>query len=84
MTFQTICMKCQILFSEKNKENIINLSSAENAQRVVMVKMHTWEKGAKERPKSTEYFLSTSEQQMHRSSCVVHQYSLLLHIYSIE
>ena len=30
-------MKCQILFSGKNKKNI-NLSSAENAQRVVKVK----------------------------------------------
>ena len=28
-------MKCQILFFWKNKKNIINLSSAENAQRVV-------------------------------------------------
>ena len=27
-----ICMKCQILFSGKNKKNTINLSSAENAQ----------------------------------------------------
>ena len=33
----TICMKCQILFSGKNK-NIISLPSAENAQRVVKVK----------------------------------------------
>ena len=31
-------MKCQILFFGKNKKNIINLSSAENAQRVVKVK----------------------------------------------
>ena len=30
-------MKCQILFSGKNKKNVINLSSAENAQRVVKV-----------------------------------------------
>ena len=35
-------MKCQILFSGKNKKNIINLSSAENAQRVVKVKIHTF------------------------------------------
>ena len=35
---ETICMKCQILFSGKNKKNITNLSSAELAQRVVMVK----------------------------------------------
>ena len=34
-------MKCQILFSGKNKKNIINLSSAENAQRVVKVKIHS-------------------------------------------
>ena len=32
-------MKCQILFSGKNKKNIISLSSAENAQRVVKVKV---------------------------------------------
>ena len=40
MTFpmETICMKCQILFSWRNKKNIMNLSSAENAQRVVKVK----------------------------------------------
>ena len=31
-------MKCQILVFGKNKKNIINLSSAENAQRVVKVK----------------------------------------------
>ena len=31
-------MKCHIQFSGKNKKNIINLSSAENAQRVVKVK----------------------------------------------
>ena len=36
--FSYFCMKCQILFSGKNKKNIINLSSAENAQRVVKVK----------------------------------------------
>ena len=33
-------MKCQILFSGKNKKNNIILSSAENAQRVVKVKGH--------------------------------------------
>ena len=31
-------MKCQILFSGKNKKNIINLSSAEYVQRVVKIK----------------------------------------------
>ena len=30
-------MKCQILFTGENKKNIINFSSAENAQRVVKV-----------------------------------------------
>ena len=38
---ETICMKCQILFfgeNKKTKKTIINLSSAENAQRVVKVK----------------------------------------------
>ena len=34
-------MKCQILFSGKNKKNNIILSSAENAQRVVKVKKIT-------------------------------------------
>ena len=36
---ETICMKCQILFSGKNKKNIINWPSAENSQRVVKVKV---------------------------------------------
>ena len=34
---ETIGMKCQILFSGKNKKNVINLSSAEFAQRVAKV-----------------------------------------------
>ena len=33
-------MKCQILFSGKNKKNVVSLSSAELAQRVAKVK--TW------------------------------------------
>ena len=32
-------MECQILFTGKNKKNIINLSFAENAHRVVKVKL---------------------------------------------
>ena len=32
---ETICMKSQNLFSGKNKENVVNLSSAELAQRMV-------------------------------------------------
>ena len=32
---ETICMKCQILFSGKNKKTVTNLLSAEIAQRVV-------------------------------------------------
>ena len=35
---ETICMKCQSLWSGKNKQNI-NLSSAEIAQRAVTVKL---------------------------------------------
>ena len=35
---ETICMKCQILFSMKNKKNIIKLSSVESDHRVVKVK----------------------------------------------
>ena len=34
----TICTKCQIPFSGKNKKNIVNLLSAELAQRVIKVK----------------------------------------------
>ena len=34
----TICMRCQILSSGKNKKNITNLSSVELSQRMVMVK----------------------------------------------
>ena len=34
----TICIKCQILFSGKNKKRIINLSSAELAHTVVKTK----------------------------------------------
>ena len=37
-------MKCQILFSRKNKKNVTNLSSAELAQRVVKVKVLVFEK----------------------------------------
>ena len=32
-------MKCQIMFSGKNKKNITNLLSAELAKRVVKIKM---------------------------------------------
>ena len=30
-------MKCQILFSKKNKKNIVSLSSAESAQNMISV-----------------------------------------------
>ena len=36
-------MKCQSIFSGKNKKNIISLSSAEYAQRVVMVKVRKYQ-----------------------------------------
>ena len=36
---ETICVKCQILFSKKNKKNVINLSSAELSQIVVKVNL---------------------------------------------
>ena len=35
-------MKCQILFSGKNKKNIINLSSAESAHSVLIVKAYKY------------------------------------------
>ena len=34
---ETICMKCQSIFSEENKKNIIDLPYAEFAKRVVKV-----------------------------------------------
>ena len=34
-------MKCQILFSGKNKKNIINLSSVEFVQKVIIVNKHS-------------------------------------------
>ena len=41
VTFEAICMKCQILFSERKKKiTVISLSSAELAQRVVKVNHH--------------------------------------------
>ena len=40
---ETICIKCQILFSgKKKKKNIINLSSAEILPRVLSIKV--WRK----------------------------------------
>ena len=36
-------MKCKILFSGKNKKNIINLLSAELAQRVIKVTRWAWD-----------------------------------------
>ena len=41
---ETVCMKCQILISGKNKKNIISLLSAEVAHRVVKVKASRFEK----------------------------------------
>ena len=38
-------MKCQILFSRENKRNIINVSSAELAQRLVKFKVHAQDHG---------------------------------------
>ena len=35
---ETICIKCQNLFSGKNKKNIISLASAEFAERMLKVK----------------------------------------------
>ena len=37
---ETICMKYQSLLSGKNKKNIISLSSAELAHRLIKVKEH--------------------------------------------
>ena len=33
-----MCMKCQILFSDYNKKNIINFSFADLAKRVIKIK----------------------------------------------
>ena len=37
---ETICMKCKILISGKNKKNLINLPSAESAHSMVSVTEH--------------------------------------------
>ena len=39
---ETVCMKCQILFSRLNKKNI-NLSSADVASQMVMFLCHFWQ-----------------------------------------
>ena len=36
---ETICMKYQTLFSEKSKKNIVSLSSAKFAHRVIMINL---------------------------------------------
>ena len=36
---QTVCMNCQISFSEKYKKNLINLTSAESAHSMVSISM---------------------------------------------
>ena len=37
IVYETICMKCQSLFYEENKKDIISVSSVELAQRLVKV-----------------------------------------------
>ena len=49
-------MKCQILFSEKNKKNITNLSSAELAQKVVTLNNCQSQTVAADIPKYMYYF----------------------------
>ena len=44
---ETVCVKCQILCSGKNKKNIVNMSSAELANRVLKVKAGLSIKGSK-------------------------------------
>ena len=52
-----ICMKCQILFSEKNKQNNINLSSAGLTQRVVKVNSCVSEGPCRLRVIKTDFYL---------------------------
>ena len=40
LSLETICMKCQILFSGKNKNYLIKVSSAESAHSMVSVEEH--------------------------------------------
>ena len=37
ISFETICMECQIIFSEKNKKHILNLSSDEFAHSMLSI-----------------------------------------------
>ena len=52
-----ICIKGQSLFSGKNKKNVISLSSAELARRVVTVKVLSKTSDAKKPSCSFNYFL---------------------------
>ena len=48
---ETICMKCQILFSGKNEKNIVSLSSVEFVLRVLEVNFqHTFNWSIKLQP----------------------------------
>ena len=58
-------MKCQILFSGKNKKNIINLPSAENAQRVVKVNKMSERISEERTPVNTFCFLRTQVVTFH-------------------
>ena len=65
-------MKCQILFFGKNKKNIINLSSAENAQRVVKVNTGLTVYG----PRQAKQCSNTCKMHRFRSFCACAKYGL--------
>ena len=70
-------MKCQILFSWKIKKNIINLSSAENAQRVVKVK--TLSQGATSVDDVTSQNLLTSVKNVKKHKIESETFKMLSH-----
>ena len=60
-------MKCQILFSGKNKKNNIILSSAENAQRVVKVKLTQPSRDDSKIPQAKSIELNTEMSYLRRT-----------------
>ena len=78
----TICIKCQILFSWKNKKNIINLSSAEFAQRWVKVN-DIFKSVVYYSLSETQYFLK-KKKNLSRRSIIVGYMFLLQKMYVVD
>ena len=60
---EALCMKCQILFSGENEKNIINLLSAELAQREVKVTVTV----AENIPENSKFLIGSQKAVTHNS-----------------